>query len=29
MRHSSINVSLTYLIGLEITELKEEDMPEV
>ena len=27
MGHSSINVSLTYLRGLEITELKEEDMP--
>ena len=27
MRHSSINVSLTYLRGLEIPELKEEDMP--
>jgi len=26
MRHSSINVSLTYLRGLEIAELKEEDM---
>jgi hypothetical protein len=26
MGHSSINVSLTYLRGLEITELKEEDM---
>ena len=26
-RHSSINVSLTYLRGLEIAELKEEDMP--
>jgi len=29
MGHSSINVSLTYLRGLEITELKEEDMPMV
>ena len=29
MGHSSINVSLTYLRGLEITELKEEDMPRV
>ena len=29
MRHSSINVSLTYLRGLEIAELKEEDMPMV
>jgi hypothetical protein len=29
MGHSSINVSLTYLIGLEIAELKEEDMPMV
>ena len=27
MGHSSINVSLTYLGGLEIAELKEEDMP--
>jgi integrase len=27
MGHSSINVSLTYLRGLEIAELKEEDMP--
>ena len=29
MGHSSINVSLTYLLGLEIAELKEEDMPMV
>ena len=29
MGHSSINVSLTYLRGLEIAELKEEDMPMV
>jgi hypothetical protein len=29
MRHSSINVSLTYLRGLEIAELREEDMPMV
>jgi hypothetical protein len=29
MGHSSINVSLTYLRGLEITELTEEDMPMV
>ena len=29
MGHSSINVSLTYLRGLEIAELKEEDMPEL
>jgi hypothetical protein len=29
MGHSCINVSLTYLRGLEITELKEEDMPMV
>ena len=29
MGHSSINVSLTYLRGLEITELKEEDMPKI
>jgi integrase len=29
MGHSSINVSLTYLRGLEITELKEGDMPMV
>ena len=27
MGHSSINVSLTYLRGLKIPELKEEDMP--
>ena len=27
MGHSSINVSLTYLRGLEIPELIEEDMP--
>ncbi|WP_392347573.1 hypothetical protein [uncultured Polaribacter sp.] len=27
MGHSSINVNLTYLRGLEIAELKEEDMP--
>jgi integrase len=27
MGHSSLNVSLTYLRGLEIVELKEEDMP--
>tara|TARA_B110000879_G_C10853192_1_gene386266 strand:- start:279 stop:548 length:270 start_codon:yes stop_codon:yes gene_type:complete len=29
MGHSSINVSLTYLRGLEIAELSEEDMPMV
>jgi hypothetical protein len=29
MGHSSINVSLTYLRGLEIAKLKEEDMPMV
>jgi hypothetical protein len=29
MGHSSINVNLTYLRGLEIAELKEEDMPMV
>ena len=29
MGHSSINVSLTYLRGLEIPELNEEDMPMV
>ena len=29
MGYSSINVSLTYLRGLEIAELKEEDMPKV
>ena len=29
MGHSSINVSLTYLRGLEIAELKVEDMPKV
>ncbi len=27
--HSSINVSLTYLRGLEIAELREEDIPKV
>jgi integrase len=27
MGHSSINVSLTYLRGLEVAELEEEDMP--
>ena len=27
MGHSSINVSLTYLRGLEVPELNEEDMP--
>ena len=27
MGHSSLNVSLTYLRGLEIAELTEEDMP--
>ena len=27
MGHSSLNVSLTYLRGLELAELKEEDMP--
>jgi len=29
MGYSSINVSLTYLRGLELAELKEEDMPMV
>jgi len=29
MGHSSLNVSLTYLCGLEVAELKEEDMPMV
>jgi len=29
MVHSSINVSLTYLRGLEIPELNEEDMPKI
>tara|TARA_B100001109_G_scaffold175311_1_gene143325 strand:+ start:1067 stop:1183 length:117 start_codon:yes stop_codon:yes gene_type:complete len=29
MGHSSINVSLTYLRGLEVPELSEEDMPEL
>jgi hypothetical protein len=29
MGHSSINVSLTYLRGLEVPELAEEDMPEL
>jgi hypothetical protein len=27
MGHSSMNVSLTYLRGLEVPELNEEDMP--
>jgi hypothetical protein len=27
MGHSSVNISLTYLRGLEIAELTEEDMP--
>ena len=27
MRHPSINFSLTYLRGLEVPELNEEDMP--
>ena len=27
MGHSSLQVSLTYLRGLEVTELNEEDMP--
>jgi hypothetical protein len=26
---SNLNVSLTYLLGLEVAELKEEDMPMV
>ena len=29
MGHSCLNVSLTYLRGLEVAELKEEDMPMV
>jgi len=29
MGHSSMTVSLTYLRGLEVTELTEEDMPMV
>ena len=29
MGHSSLQVSLTYLRGLEVTELKEEDTPMV
>ena len=29
MGHSSLNVSLTYLRGLEVSELEEEDMPMV
>ena len=29
MGHSSLNVSLTYLRGLEIAELTEEDMPSI
>ena len=28
-KHSDYNVILTYLIGLEVTKLKEEDMPMV
>jgi hypothetical protein len=27
MGHSNLNVSLTYLRGLDVAELKEEDMP--
>jgi len=27
MGHSNLNISLTYLRGLEVAELKEEDMP--
>jgi len=27
MGHSSLNISLTYLRGLELAELKEKDMP--
>ena len=29
MEHSIIMVSLTYLRGLDVTELKEEDMPKL
>jgi len=29
MAHSSVNVSLTYLRGLEVAELKEEEVPRV
>ena len=29
MGHSSLNVSLTYLRGLEVAELKEDEMPMV
>jgi hypothetical protein len=29
MGHSSLNVSLTYLRGLEVAELEESDMPMV
>jgi len=29
MGHSSLKVSLTYLRGLEVPELTEEDMPQV
>jgi len=29
MGYSSININLTYLRGLEVAELKEEDMPMV
>ncbi len=27
MGHASLQISLTYLRGLEVTDLKEEDMP--
>ena len=29
MGHSNLNVSLTYLRGLDVAELKEEDMPKI
>ena len=29
MGHSNLQVSLTYLRGLEVAELKEEDMPSI
>ena len=29
MGHSSVNVSLTYLRGLEVPQLSEEDMPTI
>jgi hypothetical protein len=29
MGHSSVNVSLTYLRGLEVADLNEDDMPSI